>query len=740
VQENALGSLVGSLVDNRYQVKSRLARGGMSTVYVATDQRLDRDVALKVLHPHLVNDGIFLDRLAREARAAAKLSHPHVVGVLDQGHDGDTAYLVMEYIKGHTLRDVINSKGALSPRLALALIDPVVEGLGAAHAAGMIHRDVKPENVLIADDGRIKIGDFGLARAVTTTTSTGALIGTVAYLSPELVLGKPADARSDIYSTGIMLFEMLTGRQPFDGEVPIQVAYQHVNSAVGPPSALVPGLAGEVDELVQWCTASDPEQRPVDGNALLAELRHIRTNLTDSELDLQPPAAVRAAAAAAGAPFPANPAPWPRGTGTPPAPARMPAHTPQRPPVPGVAAAQTSPEGQGNHTELLAPLHVHDVPEGRPTEVISRASNPTTVFSTPGPSAPPSSGPRPVLPSYGFDDGDTDDAPLPLSKREQRKLDRHEEKARSRAAATPVRTLREGNPRRRGVLWIVVLVILALLATGAGWFFGMGPGSPGTVPSVANRTVAEAQQLLRDAGFQSSTQDVFDDDVKAGLVVGSEPGAGTEIRKFQQVSLFVSKGPQLFPLPQLTGKTLDTSKKALNGAEMALGKVTEKFDEEVAAGTVLSQAPAPGTPVRHGTPVSLTVSKGPQPIPVPDVRGQDQDEAFHAIEAAGLKAVVADETVHDRDVPKGAVASQDPASGTLTRGQTVTLTISEGPKLVKVPSYIGKQAREAREALEKRGFEVRVNEVLGGFFGTVRDQDPVDTEVPEGSVITLTVV
>jgi serine/threonine-protein kinase len=286
----------------------------------------------------------------------------------------------------------------------------------------------------------------------------------------------------------------------------------------------------------------------------------------------------------------------------------------------------------------------------------------------------------------------------------------------------------------------VVLVILALLATGAGWFFGMGPGSPGTVPAVANRTVAEAQQMLRDAGFQSSTQDVFDDDVKAGLVVGSEPDAGTEIRKFQQVSLFVSKGPQLFPLPQLTGKTLDASKEALNGAGMALGKVAEKFDEEVPAGTVLGQAPASGTPVRHGTPVSLTVSKGPQPIPVPDVRGQDQDAAFRAIEAAGLKAVFADETVHDKDVPKGAVVSQEPASGTLTRGQTVTLTISEGPKLVKVPNYIGKQVREAREALEKRGFEVRVNEILGGFFGTVRDQDPVDTEVPEGSVVTLTVV
>jgi eukaryotic-like serine/threonine-protein kinase len=762
VQENVSDRLVGSLVDNRYQVNSRLAGGGMSTVYLATDQRLDRHVALKVLHPHLVNDGSFLDRLSREARSAAKLSHPHVVSVLDQGHDGPTAYLVMEYIKGHTLRDVIREKGALSPRLALALIDPVVDGLGSAHAAGLIHRDVKPENVLIADDGRIKIGDFGLARAVTTTTSTGTLIGTVAYLSPELVLGQPADARSDIYSTGIMLFEMLTGKQPFDGDVPIQVAYQHVNSIVAPPSSLVPGLAAEVDELVQWCTAKDPEKRPVDGNALLSELRHIRTNLSDVELDLQPPAARwESSPPAAGIRAPGQAG---GGFPVPPAPQRLPSR-------PGHPASQTEVLSQ-TQDRAVQDQALQDQTRGghRPTEVISHTNNPTTVFPA-----------RRLPPGYGLDsDNDFDagpdsegadfdgaaDADRPhnsqrgavarseaalargrtapgqgvLSKREQRKQDRVDERARARAAATPLRTLREGNARRRGVLWIVILVIAALLATGAGWFFGMGPGSPGTVPSVANRTVAEAQQLLRAAGFQSSTQDVFDDDVRAGLVVGSEPEAGTEIRKYQQVSLFVSKGPQLFPLPQLTGKSLDAAKEALNRAEMALGKVTEKFDEEAPAGTVLAQAPAPAAQVKHGTPVSLTVSKGPQPIPVPDVRGAEQSAAFRAIEAAGLVAVVADETVNDRNVPKGAVVRQEPASGTLTRGSTVTLTISAGPKLVKVPNYIGEQVSDAREALEKRGFEVRVNNILGGFFGTVRDQDPVDTEVPEGSVVTLTVV
>lgn len=658
----------------------------MSTVYLATDQRLERDVALKVLHPHLANDPTFLERLSREAKAAASLSHPHIVGVLDQGEDGHIAYLVMEYVKGHTLRDTLGEQGPLPPRLALALIDPVIEGLAAAHRSGLIHRDVKPENVLIADDGRIKVGDFGLARAISANTSTGALIGTVAYLAPELVLGQPADARSDIYSAGIMLYEMLTGKQPYVGDSPIQVAYQHVNAVVGRPSDAAPGLAEDLDELVQWCTSVDAENRPVDGAALLTELRHIRTTLTDEELDRR--------------------------------------QTAFRPPgSPAAAAATIQPGSSGsNPTEALAATV-------SPTEFISQQSNPTTVMAAGGPGRP----------SAVVAPGNQMDARQP-GKRELKRLERQESKDRARAAATPSRPLREGNPRRRGIIWTIVIVILATLAASAGWFFGMGPGSPGTIPDVKNKTVAEAQQLLRTAGFQSEPQDVFDDDILSGLAVGTEPESGAEVRKFQPITLFVSKGAQLFPLPDLTGVTLDEAKIALNAAEMALGNVTETFDEKVPAGVVLSQDPVKGTEVRHGTPVALTVSKGPQPIPVPDVRGLAQDAAVKALQDAGLKAVIAPETVNDKAVPKGAVVSQVPANGTLIRGEAVTLTVSKGPKLVKVPSFIGKQAAEAEKELKKLGFKVEVNKVLGGFFGTVRDQNPVNTEVPEDSVVTLTVV
>lgn len=739
MQENNADSLVGTVVDHRYTIRSRIARGGMSTVYLATDLRLDRDVALKVLHPHLAHDRSFLNRLGSEAKAAARLSHPHVVGMLDQGDDGTTAYLVMEYIDGHTLRDVLIEKGALTTRLALALITPVVEGLAAAHAAGLIHRDVKPENVLLARDGRIKIGDFGLSRAVTTSTSTGVLLGTVAYISPELVMGRQADARSDIYALGIMLYEMLTGRQPFLGDVPIQVAYQHVNGAVPPSSRLVPGLAKDVDELVQWCTANDPENRPVNGTALLGELGHIRTRLTDAELDARPPAAKDSGLAPSSA----------AGHRPPPPPSRAPGT--------GVPADAGLPAGATDRA------HQH-------TEIIPAANNPTAIFSAESlqagatsylprhyPTAPidsPRQDPtRPAgtrTPAY-LDPDDRWAGPAPelppggqqvrglQGKRAHKKALREEERARSKALSTPVRTLREGNPRRRGFLWVVVLILVTALATGAGWYFGMGPGSPGIIPQLVNKTEDAAKLELAEAGFSYSTTHAFDDSVAAGIVISTEPPGGVEIRRFERISLFISKGPQLFPLADLADRRLEEAKNILNSTGMALGPISEVYDDTVPAGTVLGQDPAPATDVRRGTPIALTVSKGPEPIAVPDVTGLERRAAKEALAAAGLTAEEVSEVNH-RSVPAGNVVAQSPAGGTLPRGSTVELTVSKGPRMVRVPNYVGRQADVARKELQDLGFTVEIREILGGLFGTVRAQEPGGQELPEGSLVTLTVV
>src|SRR4051794_18471618 len=269
----------------------------MATVYEATDLRLDRTVAVKVMHPGLGDDE-FAARFVSEARAAARLSHPNVVSVFDQGNDDGTVFLAMELIPGHTLRDTIGKEAPLSPARALALLEPVVSALANAHRAGLIHRDVKPENVLIADDGRVKVADFGLAKAMSATTqhtATGVLIGTVSYVAPELVVEGRSDARADVYAVGVILYELLTGTKPHAGETPIQVAYKHVHEDVPPPSRLVPGIPDYVDALVARATARDREQRPSDAGVLLHHLRRVNQAVTsgvrsDQELveDLAP--------------------------------------------------------------------------------------------------------------------------------------------------------------------------------------------------------------------------------------------------------------------------------------------------------------------------------------------------------------------------------------------------------------------------------------------------------------------
>src|ERR687884_2013985 len=246
-----LDPLIGRLVDGRYAVEARIARGGMATVYLALDRRLHREVALKVMHAHLGDDPQFTARLIREARAAARLSHPGVVAVFDQGEDDGLLYLAMEYLQGRTLRMVLGELGVLTPGEALDVVEPVLDALAAAHAAGIVHRDVKPENVLLTDDGRVKVADFGLARAASAgTTTSGVLMGTAAYLAPELIARGVAGARADVYAVGIMLFEMLTGRLPFSGDVPLRVAYRHVHEEVPPPSAVVGQLPEPLDVLV----------------------------------------------------------------------------------------------------------------------------------------------------------------------------------------------------------------------------------------------------------------------------------------------------------------------------------------------------------------------------------------------------------------------------------------------------------------------------------------------------------
>src|ERR1035441_4306742 len=277
---------VGQLLDGRYRVESHVARGGMATVYLGTDTRLDRTVALKIMHAELANDEDFVRRFVGEARSVARLSHPNVVAVYDQGADGRTLYLAMEYVPGQTLRALLNVRRRLGPREALDIMDGVLAGLGAAHAAGLAHRDVKPENVLLTEAHAVKVADFGLARLLSgaSHTKTGMLIGTAAYLAPEQVSGGTADARTDVYAAGIMLFEMLTGVQPHTGETPLAVAYKHAN-AVGPaPSSVAPGLPAALDTLVALATSRNPDRRPADAGQFLRAVTEVRHGLPIADL------------------------------------------------------------------------------------------------------------------------------------------------------------------------------------------------------------------------------------------------------------------------------------------------------------------------------------------------------------------------------------------------------------------------------------------------------------------------
>lgn len=704
VRERPKDSLVDTVVDGRYHVRSRIARGGMSTVYRATDQRLERDVALKVLYPHLADDQRFLERFEQEAKSAARLSHPHVVGVLDQGvEDGpehSLAYLVMEYVPGKTLRDLLNERGRLTPRQSLAMLDPVIEGLGAAHDAGLIHRDVKPENVLLADRGGIKIADFGLARAVSAGTNTGTLVGTAAYIPPELVARGYADARSDIYSVGIMLFELLTGGQPFHGETPLQIAFQHVNSRVPAPSTVVPGLAEDLDELVLWCTAVDPEERPIDGNALLGELRHVRTTLSDADLDFGSDQ---------------------QRTGPP--------HTDTNP--------NSTDDDGGGHTEVISvPFAATDVvgPHTYSTEAIGgQGSNPTTVLGN-GSSPTTALGSTPVA-------GSVPERHLDAAARE--KLAARDFKAyrkeQARAAQRPEKTLRPGNGRRRNALLVILLALLALLAAVAGWFFGVGPGAPVAVPDVSNRTVSAAQSLLTQAGLSSEAEQVHSDSVAVGLVIASDPQASTTVRPWEVIQLFVSLGPELFAVPAVAGLAEPTAAATLVAAGFEVGKVTRDFSDTVAEGEVIAATPAAGELVPDGTPVDLLVSQGPEPVAVPSVVGLPEEEAVNALEAAGLTSVIAPEPVNDVDVPEGAVLAQSPAEGQLRPGETVTLTLSAGPRILPVPDVFSDPEAEAVARLEEAGFNVEVDYAFGRpVLGLVAGQD-LTGEHPEGSTVTITV-
>lgn len=591
-------SLVGHVLGERYRVDSLIARGGMATVYLATDRRLDRVVALKVMHPELARHEEFVSRFIREAKTAARLTHPNIVAVFDQSADGGHVYLVMEFVDGQTLRELLSDRGRLTPREALEVLAPILSALGAAHRAGMVHRDVKPENVLIAAEGTyahaVKVADFGLARSAAagaTVSLAGMIVGTASYLAPEQVKSGICDARSDVYSVGIVLYEMLTGAKPFVADSPIQVAYRHVHDQVPTPSAAVPGLDPALDALVARATAKEPDERPLDANMLHAEVMRTIGSLPDAALDY------------GAIPEDADP----DNTAT---------------------AEFAAMSGQRN----FARTRVMPAPE--------------TTRAVPSP---------PPLPTAHL----TDPTRVDHAARATKPGGKQVYKART-SPNQPRRLVPADQPwrPRRGHYALAVIIVLALILGIVAWWTTSGQFR--SMPSVLRQTQDAALAELTRDGLHPQIRSDYSDSVPSGQVIGSSPVPSGKVKKGGSVTITVSRGPKPVAVPDESGQDPDTATRALRAAGFQVVIAPDQvFSETVAGGSVVSASPASAQP---GATVTLTISKGAQTYPVPNVTGLSEDDARAKLAAAGFDNVEVNKWFFGNTV-----YSQQPKAGTYAR-------------------------------------------------------------------------
>jgi beta-lactam-binding protein with PASTA domain/predicted Ser/Thr protein kinase len=646
--------MIGRLIDGRYQVRSRIARGGMATVYLASDLRLERPVAVKIMHGHLADDENFKERFIQEARSAARLAHPNVVNVYDQGQDDESAYIVMEYLPGITLRELLQEHKVLTPEQATDILEAVLAGLAAAHRSGIVHRDLKPENVLLADDGRIKIGDFGLARAASANTATGAaLLGTIAYLSPELVTRGIADTRSDIYALGIMLFEMLTGEQPYKGEQPMQIAYQHANDTVPMPSSVNPAVPAELDELVLWATARDPDQRPRDARQMLEHLYDLQRGLAEPGARAVNKTMVMPAAMAPVPPAPGHSSLGPTGETQVLQKARH-------------RTGPVTPAGSSSNADALSRKATARRKRGAILLVIVIAvallvggiawwigPGPGGKATVPGIANASVAAATSQLKEAGFQVSPT-----------QVKTFSPVIKAGQVTATQP----KSGSSVKKGSS--VALVV------------SQGPRML-DFPKVVGQQEAAAKASLAHFTVKPSSYQ-FDDQAK-GIVLAvtgvnaqgasTDLGSTTKYGEQQPVTLTVSLGP----VPNVDGKSLADAQAALTAVQLKGTETSSAYSDTVPSGAVISSSAAVSGPVKAGATINLVVSKGPPPITIPNEVGKTIANAEKDLTALGLKVTYkkcSPAAVCDAFNWKNflTVASMDPAaSATAYKGDTVTL-------------------------------------------------------------------
>jgi eukaryotic-like serine/threonine-protein kinase len=644
-------SLIGALVDGRYRIRARVARGGMATVYTATDERLERTVALKIIHPAQTRDPQFMARFTDEAKTIARLTHPNVVAVYDQGSFEGAPYLVMEYVRGHTLRELLAERRRLGVIESLAVLEQILAAVAAAHRAGMVHRDIKPENVLVAEapgsgnlvDSVVKVADFGLARAVEEASAEegGQLMATVAYVAPELVTEGRADTRTDIYSAGIVLFEMLTGRVPYDGDRPVDIAWQHVDQQVPPPSKFVAGLPRAVDELVAKATDRDPGRRPSDAGAFLSEVQVVREEL-------------------------------------------------------GVVAA-------GARVAAQPTIRVNSIDP--PTQALASSARPAWA--------------RLPEPAVGRESG-------------TRRADRRP--APTNALAVWYGRITSTPRGRQGVA--AAIVVLGLLVALGGWWVGVGRYTQ--APALTSLTKQQATSVAGQHGFKLKyATPRYREDVPKDTVIGQQPGGGQRIVKGGTITLTLSLGAERYELPDENGNTFEQAYADLITLKVVITRA-DVYSDTIPAGHVISTNPAAGATVAPGETVTVNVSKGKSPHPMPDLGGKEGNAAKAQLDAMKIGLQVGF-TYADSDKPANSVIAQDPAPGAgLEQGQKVILTLSKGPALVAVPNVAnaGMTCAQAAQTLQQVGLGVNINGAQGGNF--VFNQNPgAGQQVPPGTQVTI---
>ena len=615
-----MADLSGQLIAGRYLVQAFVASGGMASVYRAQDQVLEREVALKVIHPHLATDRTFIEKFRREAKMAASLSHPNLVNIFDQGTDNQITFLVMEFVPGINLRDALNDFGSLTPNRVLEILEPLTAGLAAAHSAGILHRDLKPENVFLANNGTVKLGDFGLAREISSRTQTGSVVGTAAYLSPELVLRGQADARSDIYSLGVMAFEMLTGKQPYAGDQAVQVAYQHANSNIPAPSSLNPEVPELLDEIVLWTTARNSNDRPSSARELLPVISRAKSDIkkgltttfedfglirTNTEEFIAPAGATE-------------------------------------------VIGELQLEQPFQRSEGFVKLAKANRRSGRWVLILTLL----TVFASTGAGWWFAIGPggQAIIPEL---EGRSVEVAISALEPIGLRVTQQSEHSTQVPAGRVTRTEPSAGTRVSKQIEVIV-------------FVSLGPKQV-TVPEFLGLNLEQATELLESTGLTAGDVSSFYSLAAAGQVLAFSQPTGTSLVESSVVDLQVSLGP----LPDVVGNEALRAIEILEALGLSVSS-TELFSDDIAAGRVIAINPDSDPLPESGT-VTLTVSKGPEFITMPSVVGETVAAAIRALEALGFSVLVDTDQLSSRfGVVK--VTRQNPAAASRVRaGAQVTI-------------------------------------------------------------------